>query len=95
MNNEAFKMSFSNKYFLIYLFLNAVKTKGQSFRASFGKNPKFQIQLDKRPLSPGTSREAHWSEWAFVCCLILSAIAQVLLFHSFSLKGHHGAESLL
>src|SRR5574341_1172660 len=26
--------------------------------ASFGKNPRFQIQLDKRPLSPGTSREA-------------------------------------
>src|SRR5574337_1935535 len=38
--------------------VNAVNTKGQLFRASFGKNPRFQIQLDKRPLSPGTSREA-------------------------------------
>src|SRR5574337_1183140 len=38
--------------------VNAVNTKGQSFRASFGKNPRFQIQLDKRPLYPGTSREA-------------------------------------
>src|SRR5574342_88280 len=38
--------------------VNAVNTKGQSFRASFGKNPRFQIQLDKRPLPPGTSREA-------------------------------------
>ena len=38
--------------------VNEVNTKGQSFRASFGKNPRFQIQLDKRPLSPGTSREA-------------------------------------
>ena len=38
--------------------VNAVNTKGQFFRASFGKNPRFQIQLDKRPLSPGTSREA-------------------------------------
>ena len=38
--------------------VNAVYTKGQSFRASFGKKPRFQIQLDKRPLSPGTSREA-------------------------------------
>ena len=37
---------------------NEVNTKGQFFRASFGKNPRFQIQLDKRPLSPGTSREA-------------------------------------
>src|SRR5574337_517284 len=34
------------------------RTKGQFSRASFGKNPRFQIQLDKRPLSPGTSREA-------------------------------------
>ena len=25
--------------------VNAVKTKGQSFRASFGKTPRFQIQL--------------------------------------------------
>ena len=33
---------------------NEVNTKGQFFRASFGKNPRFQIQLDKRPLSPGT-----------------------------------------
>ena len=31
---------------------------GGGARASFGKNPRFQIQLDKRPLSPGTSREA-------------------------------------
>ena len=31
--------------------VNAVNTKGQSFRASFGKSPRFQIQLDKRPLS--------------------------------------------
>src|SRR5574340_572854 len=38
--------------------VNAVSTKGQFFRASFGKNPRFQRQLDKRPLSPGTSREA-------------------------------------
>src|SRR5574337_1186472 len=38
--------------------VKAVNTKGQFFRASFGKNPRFQIQLDKRPLSPGTSREA-------------------------------------
>src|SRR5574340_1133262 len=38
--------------------VNAVNTKGKFFRASFGKNPRFQIQLDKRPLSPGTSREA-------------------------------------
>src|SRR5574342_128592 len=38
--------------------VNAVNTKGQFFRASFGKNPRFEIQLDKRPLSPGTSREA-------------------------------------
>src|SRR5574337_701237 len=38
--------------------VNEVNTKGQFFRASFGKNPRFQIQLDKRPLSPGTSREA-------------------------------------
>src|SRR5574337_420816 len=38
--------------------VNAVNTKGQFFRASFGKNPRFQIQRDKRPLSPGTSREA-------------------------------------
>ena len=35
-----------------------VNTKGQFSRASFGKYPRFQIQLDKRPLSPGTSREA-------------------------------------
>ena len=33
--------------------VNAVNTKGQVFRASFGKNPKFQRKLDKRPLSPG------------------------------------------
>src|SRR5574340_1177684 len=38
--------------------VNEVNTKGQFFRASFGKKPRFQIQLDKRPLSPGTSREA-------------------------------------
>src|SRR5574342_645317 len=38
--------------------VNEVHTKGQFFPASFGKNPRFQIQLDKRPLSPGTSREA-------------------------------------
>ena len=38
--------------------VNAVNTKGQFFRASFGKNSRFQIQLDKRPLSPGTSRKA-------------------------------------
>src|SRR5574341_1481504 len=38
--------------------VNAGNTKGQFLRASFGKNPRFQIQLDKRPLSPGTSREA-------------------------------------
>src|SRR5574337_631135 len=38
--------------------VNEVNTKGQFFRASFGKNPRFKIQLDKRPLSPGTSREA-------------------------------------
>src|SRR5574337_970734 len=38
--------------------VNAVYTKGQFLRASFGKNPSFQIQRDKRPLSPGTSREA-------------------------------------
>src|SRR5574339_630012 len=38
--------------------VNAVNTKGQFFRASFGINPRFHIQLDKRPLSPGTSREA-------------------------------------
>src|SRR5574340_400586 len=38
--------------------VNAVNTKGQFSRASFGKNPRFQIQLDKRPLSPGYSREA-------------------------------------
>ena len=41
--------------------VNAVHTKGQFSRASFGKNPRFQIQLDKRPLSPGTSREASVS----------------------------------
>ena len=35
-----------------------VNTKGQFSHASFVKNPRFQIQLDKRPLSPGTSREA-------------------------------------
>ena len=28
--------------------VNAVNTKGQFFRASFGKNPRFQMQLDKR-----------------------------------------------
>src|SRR5574337_791380 len=38
--------------------VNEVNTKGQFFRASFGKKPRIQIQLDKRPLSPGTSREA-------------------------------------
>src|SRR5574337_1088081 len=38
--------------------VNEVNKKGQFSRASFGKNPRFQIQLDKRPLSPGTSREA-------------------------------------
>src|SRR5574337_1760234 len=38
--------------------VNEVNTKGQFFRASLGKKPRFQIQLDKRPLSPGTSREA-------------------------------------
>ena len=38
--------------------VNEVHTKGQFFRASFGKKPRFQIQLDKRPLSPRTSREA-------------------------------------
>src|SRR5574340_568047 len=38
--------------------VSEVHTKGQFFRASFGKNPRFQIQLDKRPLSPRTSREA-------------------------------------
>src|SRR5574340_621934 len=38
--------------------VNEVNTKEQFFRASFGKNPRFQTQLDKRPLSPGTSREA-------------------------------------
>src|SRR5574337_572443 len=38
--------------------VNEVNTKGQFLRASFGKKPMFQIQLDKRPLSPGTSREA-------------------------------------
>ena len=38
------------------LFRSEVNTKGQFFRASFGKNPRFQIQLDQRPLSPGTSR---------------------------------------
>src|SRR5574341_255897 len=38
--------------------VNEVNTKGQFLRTSFGKNPRFQIQLDKRPLSPGTSREA-------------------------------------
>ena len=38
--------------------VNEAHTKGQFFRASFGKNPRFQIQPDKRPLSPGTSREA-------------------------------------
>ena len=35
--------------------VNEVHTKGQFFRASFGKNPRFQIQLDKRPLSPAYS----------------------------------------
>ena len=39
--------------------VNAVNTKGQFFRASFGKNPRFQIQLDKRPLSPGTQPTRH------------------------------------
>src|SRR5574340_25549 len=38
--------------------VNEVHTTGQFFRASFAKNPRFQIQLDKRPLSPGTCREA-------------------------------------
>src|SRR5574342_683001 len=38
--------------------VNEVHTKGQFFRASFGKNPRFQIQLDKRPLPLGPSREA-------------------------------------
>src|SRR5574337_940546 len=38
--------------------VNLVNTKGQFSRASFGRNPRFQIQLDKRPLSPETSREA-------------------------------------
>ena len=38
--------------------VNEVNAKGQFCRASFGKNPRFQIQLDKRPLSPGTSRES-------------------------------------
>src|SRR5574337_337399 len=63
--------------------VNAVNMKGQFFRASFGKNPRFQIQLDKRPLSPGTSREAggvprseeHTSELQsplnLVCSLLL------------------------
>ena len=36
--------------------VNAVNRKGQFFRASFGKNPRFQIQLDKRPLSPGMAQ---------------------------------------
>ena len=31
--------------------------------ASFGKNPRFQIQLDKGPLCPGTSREASGVPW--------------------------------
>ena len=31
--------------------VNAVNTKGQFLRASFGKNPRIQIQLDKWPLS--------------------------------------------
>src|SRR5574340_13245 len=35
-----------------------VNTKGQFFRAALGKNPRCQIQLDKRPRSPGTAREA-------------------------------------
>ena len=34
--------------------VNEVNTKGQFFRASFGKNPRFQIQRDKRPLFPVT-----------------------------------------
>src|SRR5574342_743898 len=38
--------------------VNEVNMKGQFFRASFGKNPRFQIQLDKWPVSPGTPREA-------------------------------------
>src|SRR5574337_1103891 len=38
--------------------VNEVNTKGQFFRASFGKNLRFEIQIDKRPLSTGTSREA-------------------------------------
>src|SRR5574337_514314 len=39
--------------------VNEVNTKGRLFRGSFGKNPRIQIQLDKRPLSPATSREAR------------------------------------
>src|SRR5574341_586544 len=42
--------------------VNEVNTKWQFFRASFGKKPRFQIQIDKRPLSPGTSREARSEE---------------------------------
>src|SRR5574337_1231711 len=55
--------------------VNAVNMKGQFFRASFGKNHRFQIQLDKRPLSPGTRSEEHTSELQsplnLVCRLLL------------------------
>src|SRR5574337_953975 len=53
--------------------VNEVNTKGQFFRASSGKTPRFQIQLDKRPLTPRS--EEHTSELQsplnLVCRLLL------------------------
>ena len=46
--------------------VNAVNTKWQFFRASFGKNPRFQIQLDKRRAAQMV--EVHiWLHSLLVC----------------------------
>ena len=50
---SVFSCSQARKHHLSELHpVNEVDTKGQFFRASVGRNPRFQIQLDKRPLSP-------------------------------------------
>src|SRR5574342_953358 len=49
--------------------VNEVNTKGQFFRASFGKNPRFQIQLDKRPDRKSTRLNSshHRISYAVFC----------------------------
>uniref|UniRef100_UPI003EBC7767 hypothetical protein n=1 Tax=Klebsiella pneumoniae TaxID=573 RepID=UPI003EBC7767 len=39
--------------------INTINTKKQFFHTSFKKNPKFQIQLNKQPLSPKTSQKTN------------------------------------